>query len=255
MAAARRCIKCQRALCTDCTTPVLNRPPESGHGVCVKCRKKVAPWIWNRFGAGIDDSPGAHLGQAITMQRAAWLRAGFGEVSGAALATVIWLGCLGLGWLGVEVRELWLEEHAAAARFGYGFRWSLGFAGAVAAFAGVLHALQPQGPGTPATARQTFQIVGTAHVGPAVAWLGFGIFGFLGSAALGSEIVLWLCVVGAVGAGALAVLATGRGYALRRGAGTFVAIASAMMAAIVAATLLAVAFWIGVDPPWGDPYN
>jgi hypothetical protein len=223
--------------------------------VCETCRRKVPPWVWNRFTAGLDQDPGAHLNQAFTWQRQAWLRAGFGEVSPTALATVLWLGCLGLGWLSVELRELWLQEHAAAARFGFGFRWSLAFGGSLAAFAGTLHALQPGGPGPAATARQTFQIVGTAYVSPAVAWLALGSFGFVGSAALGSGWILGGCAVGALLAGLAGLVATGRGFAIRRGTGTFLSIAWTMMAALVAATLLGVGTWLALDQPWGDPWG
>ncbi len=214
----------------------------------------MAPWVWNRFTAGEDANPGAHLGEAMTMRRAAWLRAGFGEVSPAALATIAWLGCLGVGWLIVEGIEWRTPGLEAAGRFGHGIRWSLPVAAALLAFAGTLHALQPMGPAKAATARQTFQVVGTAWVTPALVWLACGIFGFLGHAALGSAVVLALCGAVALLAGAAGVLATGYGMAVRRGANPFVGVASAMLAWLVAAGLFAVAAWIYVDPPWGNPW-
>jgi len=56
-------------------------------------------------------------------------------------------------------------------------------------------------------------------------------------------------------AGVVGLVASGWGLALRRGASPFVGIASSMLAGIVAGGLLAVAVWIGLNPPWGDPYG
>ena len=250
--ASRVCVACGRGFCEYCgDTPLVvregtDRPPI----VCRHCTGKVRPWIWNRFAFGQDEQPGEHLTQAVWTPRAAMLRAGYGQVPVGTLAVLIWLGCLGGAWIGVDLSIGRDPEVVAFARFGYGIAWSLAGLALLLTFAGCLHALQPAGPGRPATVRHTLQVTATAFAAPGGVAFCAGIMGFLSSN-------LWQTEVGLAAAAAVCVLASGWGavmagwgLAVRRGGSALLGVAASIGASLAVSVMLALVIWILLHPPW-----
>jgi hypothetical protein len=248
----RVCVACGRGFCDYCgDTPLVirkktARPPV----VCRHCTDKVRPWVWNPFAFGLDPEPGEHLHQAMWAPRTAMMRAGYGQIPVGTLAFLIWLGCLGAAWAGVNLGIGQDPEVVAFARFGYGIAWSLAGVAALLTYATCLHALQPGGPGRAATLAQTLQVVVTAFAGPGVVAFVAGFTGFLAATLWHTEIGLAVCAAACVLAAGWGAVLAGWGLAVRRGASPVLGVASAIGATFFLAILVALVIWILAHPPW-----
>ncbi len=248
----RTCMICGRGYCDYCGDPPLvqRRKTAKPAIICRHCSGKARPWVWNPYAYGRDEEPGEHLTQALWAPRTAMLRAGYGRIPAGALALLIWLGCLGMAWIGVELRVAGDPDVVAFARFGYGIAWSWIVALAFAAFAISLHAVQPGGPGRPATAAQSLQVAATAFAWPGAAAFCAGLTGFVASTLWTSELPLLACGAGCLLATGWGAAMAGWGLAVRRGSKPLMGIVSAAAAAVALAVMAALVVWILVNPPW-----
>ena len=249
---SRVCVACGRGFCKHCGDPPLvqRKKTDRPQVVCRHCTGRVRPWVWNPFAFDRDEEPGEHLSQSLWAPRTAMLRAGYGQVPVWTLALVIWLGCLGAAWVGVELSVGGDPDVVAFARFGYGIAWSLAGLAGLLTFAGSLHALQPAGPGRPATIVQTLQVVATAFAGPGIAGFCAGLMGFLAANLWQTEIGLLACAALCLLAAGWGTLLAGWGLAIRRGGSPLVGVASAVGAVIAVVVVAGLVTWILLNPPW-----
>ena len=250
--ASRECVACGRGFCDYCgDTPLVQRketarPPV----VCRHCSERVRPWVWNPFAFDRDEEPGEHLAQALWSPRTAMLRAGYGKLPASALALIAGLGSLGTSWVGVELFIGPDPDVVAFARFGYGIAWSFVPLAILFTFALCLHALQPSGPGRPATLRQTVQVVATAFTGPGTTALCAGLAGYLSANLWQSEVGLYAAAACCVLAFGWGTLVAGWGMAVRRGGSTVMGLLSSVGALLFVAALAALVIGILIAPPW-----
>lgn len=250
--ATRVCLSCGRGFCEYCGDPPLVQRKKTRRPavVCRHCVDKVRPWVWNPFAYGRDSAPGEHLTQALWSPRTAMMRAGYGSIPIGTLLLLVWLGCLGAAWIGVELSIGRDPEVVSFARFGYGIGWSLAGLAVLATFGACLHALQPAGPGRAATLAQTFQVAATAFAGPGIAAFCAGLVGFLAANLWHTwfgVVACGLCCLLAAGWG---VLLAGWGMAVRRGGNPVLGLASALGSMVAVAILAGLAIWILLNPPW-----
>ena len=246
--AEKRCISCSRLLCADCAPATLDPPPEKGYGVCGKCQRRVRPWVWNRYAAGRDEDSGNHISEALRLRRAAMLRSGWGTIPWASVAPIVWLGCLGIAWLAVDVAAT--PDMPSFERFGLGIPWSLAGAAVVATFMLSLHTLQPPGKAPAATLQQTAQLTATAFVGPGLVWLLAGLVGLVSSGAFDGRLLVYAGLA-TVPVGLLwGVGVAGWGMAVRRGAHAATGVTMAAGALAMTSVLAGLVVFIWLNPPW-----
>lgn len=246
--AERRCFACSRLLCAACAPSTLEPPPDKGYGVCAKCQRRVKPWVWNRFSAGLDEDAGDHVSQATRLRRLSMLRAGWGRIPWSSVGLLLWLGCLGVTWLLVDA--LAPPEMPSFQRFGLGVPWSFTLVAALATFAAALHTVQPPGDAPAASFVETAQVAATAFCGPALVWLIVGVIGLVASGSFDNRLVVYAGLA-AFPVGLLwGTGVAGWGMSVRRGAPMLVGWIMAAGAMALTGIVTALVMFIYFHPPW-----
>jgi len=220
--------------------------------VCDECRDRVPPHRWNRFSAGLPDDIADHIVDGLVRPRRAMLRAAFGDLPWGGLAAAVLGGCLGASWLLLALLE---PETAGGVRLGRGVVGLWQTVPVAAVFALTMHALQPDGPGSPAPLRRSLAMVATAGIPTSAAALGGAIVAFLGPL-FGAGILAAQAAAGASAAtGLVSAVLAGRGLAMRRGASPALGALAAAAGVVVSLLVVGLLIWIRLHPPWGDAWD
>jgi len=193
-------------------------------------------------------TPGDHLLDCLRAPKRALTQAGKGRIPLMETVFVAVLGLVGVGWAG---SGMLLADSGAFERFVLGGLQGLALVVPLCLFIGAANALQPSGPGSQVTMKQSLGIAATAVVGPGVFAMLCGVLSLVGPMFGQSEMVMMsLAMLPAAGWLVGLVGMTGVGHAMSRSSSPVVGVASAVGAMLVTALAAGLAVAIYLNPPW-----